>query len=129
MPGAELSMDVLGELPDGQTARVALRALVEQYRDWIERRRVEIETLSDARRETAQELLRLAGVVADRMGRGIAMLAADANVLDAFCVANRVVARALRQRLAGQFPSAPSTRRARAWNNGGCTALRATAAP
>ena len=110
VPGAELSMEALGELPDGQTARVALRALVEQYRAWIELRRAEIETLPDARRGTAQELLRLAGIAADRMARGITMLAEDADVLDAFRVANRAVARALRQRLRGQF-----TTRAPAW--------------
>ena len=112
VPGAELSMDVLGALPDGQTGRVALRALVEQYRDWIERRRAETETLPDTRRETAAELLHLAGIAADRMERGIAMLAADTDVLDAFRVANRAVARALRQRLRGQFATRPPAWRA-----------------
>ena len=110
--GAELSMDRLGALADGQTAGVALRPLVEQYRAWIELRRAEIETLPDARRETAGELLRLAGIAADRMERGIAMLAVDADVLDAFRVANRAVARALRQRFRGQFTSRPPAWRA-----------------
>ena len=112
VPGAELSMDRLGALADGQTAGVALRPLVEQYRAWIELRRAEIETLPDARRETAGELLRLAGIAADRMERGIAMLAVDADVLDAFRVANRAVARALRQRFRGQFTSRPPAWRA-----------------
>ena len=112
VPDAELSMDALGALPDGQTARVALRPLVEQYRDWIERRRAETETLADPRRETAQELLHLAGIAADRMARGIALLAADADALDAFRVANRAVARALRQRLGDQFTTRPPAWRA-----------------
>ena len=112
VPGAVLSMDALGALPDAQTAREALRPLVEQYRSWIELRRVEIETLPDARRETAQELLRLAGVAADRMERGITTLASGADALDAFRVANRAVARALRQRLGGQFRSRPPAWRA-----------------
>ena len=107
VPGAVLSMDALGALPDAQTARVALRPLVDQYRVWIELRRAEIETLPDARRETAGELLRLAGIAADRMERGIAMLAADADVLDAFRLTNRAVARALRQRLGEQFTTQP----------------------
>ena len=107
VPGAVLSMDALGALPDAQTARVALRPLVDQYRVWIELRRAEIETLPDARRETAGELLRLAGIAADRMERGIAMLAADADVLDAFRLMNRAVARALRQRLGEQFTTQP----------------------
>ena len=112
VPGAQLTMDVLGALPDGQAARAALRALVEQYRDWIERRRAETETLPDARRQTAQELLRLAGVAADRMERGITTLASDADALDAFRVANRAVARALRQRLGEQFTTRPPVWRA-----------------
>ena len=112
VPGAELSMDVLGALPDGQTADVALRPLVERYRAWIALRRAEIETLPGARRETAGELLRLAGIAADRMERGITMLAAYADVLDAFRVANRAVARALRQRFRGQFTSRPPAWRA-----------------
>ena len=112
VPGAELSMDALGGLPDGQTTGVALRPLVEQYRSWIELRREGTETLPDVRRETAAELLRLAGIAADRIERGIAMLAADADVLDAFRVANRAVARALRQRLGGQFTTQPPAWRA-----------------
>ena len=112
VPGADLSMDKLGALADGQTAGLALRPLVAQYRAWMELRRAEIETLPDARRETAGELLRLAGIAADRMERGIAMLAVDADVLDAFRVANRAVARALRQRFGGQFTSRPPAWRA-----------------
>ena len=111
-PGAELSMDALGALPDLQTARAALSPLVEQYRDWIERRRADTETLADARRETAQALLHLAGIAADRMERGISMLAADTDLLDAFRVANRAVARALRQRLGEQFTTRPPAWRA-----------------
>ena len=51
------------------------------------------------RRETAEELLRLAGVAADRMERGIRTLADDADALDAFRTANRAVAAALSHRL------------------------------
>ena len=112
VPGAELSMDALGALPDGQTARMALRALVEQYRGWIDLRRAGNESLPDARRETADELIRLAGIAAERMERGIAVLAADPDALDAFRVANRAIARALRQRLGEQFTTQPPAWRA-----------------
>ena len=57
-----------------------------------------------ARRETAEELLRFAGIAADRIERGIAVLAEDADALDAFRVANRAVARALRKRLEIEAP-------------------------
>ena len=56
-----------------------------------------------ARRRT--ELLRFAGLAADRIERGIAVLAQDADALDAFRVANRAVARALRKRLGIETPS------------------------
>ena len=97
--GVELSMDALGALVDGAAAAAALQPLVTGYRDWIAAQRAGMETLPDARRETATELLRLAGFAADRIERGIGRLAEDADALDAFRVANRAVARALRQRL------------------------------
>ena len=99
VPGAELSMEVLGALVDGNAAETALRPLVDQYRAWIETQRSTIATLHGTRRDTADELVRLAGVAADRIARGITLLAQDADALDAFRVANRSVARALRKRL------------------------------
>ena len=101
--GVELSMETLGTLADGEAAVAALDPLVVQYRAWIEARRRDIAALDGARRETAEELLRLAGVAAERIERGIALLAADADVLDAFRLANRTVGRALRQRRGEQF--------------------------
>jgi hypothetical protein len=104
VPGAELSMDALGALADGSTAEIALRPLVGQYRAWIETRQSTIATLQGSRRDTADELLRRAAVAADRIARGIALLAQDADALDAFRVANRSVALALRKRLGIQNP-------------------------
>lgn len=100
----ELSMNALGALADGPAAAVALAPLVAGYRDWIERRRTEIASVAGVRRDTAEELLRLAGVAAGRIERGIATLSADPDALDAFRVANRAVAAALRKRLGIQAP-------------------------
>ena len=97
--GVELSMATLGALPDGEAARGALQPLVRQYRAWIEERRAAAAPPSDPHRETAEELLDHAGLAADRIERGIRILAEDADALDAFRVANRAVARALQQRL------------------------------
>ena len=105
--GAEFGMDALGRLADGPAAQDALRPLVAEYRAWIESRRNEVSPLTDARRETAEELLRLAALAAERMQRGIEVLTKDADALDAFRVANRAVARALRQRLPEQFAERP----------------------
>ena len=99
LDGVELSMDVLGQLADGAASEAALRPLVAQYRNWIDAQQEDAKALSGTRRETAEELLRLAAIAADRIDHGITVLAEDAETLDAFRVANRAVARALRKRL------------------------------
>ena len=103
VPGVELSMERLGALADGAAAGAALRPLVASYREWIEARRAGIPSLAGDRGETAAELLRLAAFAADRVERGIEVLEGDAEALDAFRVANRAVAGALRQRLGDAF--------------------------
>jgi len=59
--GVELGMDKLGALSDGGAVEPALASLVSEYRAWIEKRRGELSELEGERRETAEELLRLAG--------------------------------------------------------------------
>ena len=103
-PGVELSMEALGALADGAAAEAALAPLAAAYRDWIAARGSEAAAHAGQRRETAEELLRLAGVAAGRIERGVAVLARDADALDAFRMANRAVARALRQRLGVAAP-------------------------
>ena len=99
VPGVELSMETLGSLADGNSVQTALLPLVDLYRAWIEQQRDRIASLSPARRDTGEELLRLAGVAAGRIRQGVETLAKDPDALDAFRVANRAVARALHQRL------------------------------
>jgi hypothetical protein len=98
VPGVELSMEALGTLAHGAALEAALRPLVARYREWIEARRSGLRVLAGTRRETGEELLRLAGVAADRIERGVALLASDEQAFDAFRVANRAVALAMRQR-------------------------------
>ena len=98
VPDAELSMEALGALADGPAVQSALEPLVDHYRDWIDAQSTGLSDLGDDRRETASELLRRAGLAADRIERGIGVLASDPDALDAFRVANRAVARALRRR-------------------------------
>ena len=104
VPDVELSMPALGALGDGAAADAALRPLVVQYRAWIHGQREEAASLTGSRGETATQLLRLAGLAADRIERGIEVLAQDADALDAFRVANRAVERALRRRLSVDTP-------------------------
>ena len=113
VPGVELSMDALGRLDDGAAAERALGPLVAQYREWIEARRQECDAgpSEGDRQATAEQLLHYAEIAAGRMARGVARLGEDADLLDAFRVANRVVARALRQRLVEKIgPAGPHWR-------------------
>ncbi len=102
--GVELSMEKLGVLQDGAAANSALLPLVTRYRAWIEVQRSSAQALAGTRRETAEELLRFAGIAASRIERGIIVLGADDDVLDAFRVANRAVAAALQRRLGIESP-------------------------
>ena len=102
--GVELSMEALGALSNGPAVEAALKPLVREYRGWIEEQRAGLVILQGTRRDTATELLRFAGIAADRIERGITILAQDAEVLDAFRVANRAVARALQKRLPIKTP-------------------------
>ncbi len=99
LPGVELSMEVLGSVIDGATVEKALHPLVDQYRVWIEDMRGQNGSFKGVRQETAEELLRSAEIAAKRIEEGITVLGQDSDALDAFRVANRVVASALRQRL------------------------------
>ena len=105
MPDVLLSMDVLGALEDGSAATRALMPLVRDYRAWIDARREEISGLDEGRRETGAEMLRRAGLAADRIEGGIVVLSGDAQALDAFGLANRAVAAAMRQRLKIDAPT------------------------
>ena len=95
----ELSMEALGALDGGDAAQAALLPLVVQYRRWIDQQRQKIAGLGGERGETAEQLIQSATDAAKRIERGIDALVADEDALDAFRVANRAVARALRQRL------------------------------
>jgi len=94
--GVELSMDALAQMNSIDDAKAKLGSFVGQYRDWINRQRAKMPQSPARRQETAEELLRLAGIAADRIERGIALLA-DPKCLEAFRIANRAMAAARRK--------------------------------
>ena len=99
-PGAVLDMQVLGALADGSAAEAALSPLVAGYRTWLDDQHAGLGGMTGERREVAEQLVRLAGIAADRMERGIRVLATTSDALDAFRTANRAGAAALSRRLA-----------------------------
>jgi hypothetical protein len=113
VPDAELSMESLGALPGASAVEAALLPLVASYRSWVGDPRRRAGPADEARRDTANELLRLAAIAADRIEKGIEHLKNDRDVLDAFRVANRAVASAMRQRRRSQgLPDEPPRWRA-----------------
>ena len=110
-PGAVLDMQALGDLAGGSAAEAALSPLVAGYRTWLDDQHAGLGGMTGQRREVAEQLVRLAGIAADRMERGIRVLATNSDALDAFRTANRAVAAALWRRLAREgSASAPRWR-------------------
>ncbi len=95
--GVTLGMDELGSLADGAEAGTKLMPLVAHYREWIEKQRGKVPTSPAKRAETGKSLLDHANVAADRIERGIGLLA-DAECLKAFRLANQSMATAARRR-------------------------------
>ena len=102
--GVELSMRALGDLADGKAVRKALSPLLSEYGRWIEERRERVATLAKDHRQTAEGLLHDAVLAANRMKKGVDVLATDADALDAFRIANRAVGRALSRRIDADDP-------------------------
>ena len=102
----EFGMEVLASLADASTAKQLLDPLVTQYRDWIDKQHAVAQALSGRRKEVAEELVKRAIQVADRIQGGIDLLS-DPDVLEAFRIANRAMASAARRRQAQAEKSTP----------------------
>jgi hypothetical protein len=101
----ELRMEVLAESASGDAVRVQVGGLVTEYRKWIA---AQASPRGGRRAEVAAELLNRARLVADRIDAGLSLLA-QADVLEAFRLTNRVMAVSGRRRLgplSGKDPAA-----------------------
>jgi len=96
--GVELKMEALASLPSPEEASHRLGSLVTAYRSWIVRQRASAPA-EGSRGEAARLVLEQAARAADRIAVGIESLS-DPQVFEAFCLANRVMAVAQRQRQA-----------------------------
>jgi Helicase conserved C-terminal domain len=113
IPGAETSMDALSRLADFPEASAKLSPIVKEYRSWIEAQAANIPDKPKKRRETGLELLNRARVAADRIQRGIELLA-DPTCLEAFRLANKVMAASGRRRF-GAIQGKPAESVQPAW--------------
>ena len=108
IPGAEMSMDALSRLADFSEASAKLSPIVAEYRSWIDAQTGEVPNKPKKRQETSQELLQRARISADRIQRGIELLA-DPACLEAFRLANKVMAESARRRLGVMQGKNPQT--------------------
>src|SRR5262249_31895319 len=104
--GVELSMEKLAALPDLAVAKSALTGLPTLYRAWIEKQKSMIPSEANQRREVAADLLNRATVAAKRIEDGIDLLD-NAQVREAFCLANKAMAISARRRFGAMQQKAP----------------------
>ncbi|TVR15374.1 MAG: helicase [Phormidium sp. GEM2.Bin31] len=94
----ELEMEAIAEYEEASHLQHALANLPQAYQQWLDQQRQQISHLNPKnRQDVAQDLLDRAQVVCHRIQAGLDSLS-DPQVFDAFRLANRVIARALRQR-------------------------------
>ena len=103
---AQFRMDALANLADFADAQATLEPIVKEYRAWIERQAVN--GLTPKRGETAEGLRSKAQVAADRIAQGIALLE-NPRCLDAFRLANQVMAVAARRRFGAMKNKPPES--------------------
>ena len=116
LTGVDLSMESLATVSSVAEARTKMSKLVDHYQAWIDaqERQLATEKLEPGRKKSARELVRRARLAADRITAGIELLEKD-DVREAFCVANRVMARQARQREAQKANTTPDKVAAPTW--------------
>jgi len=92
-----MSMDALSQVQRSDDAAAKLNPIAEQYRNWIEAQRALVPDSPAKRHDTGQELLQRAQVGANRIEQGIRLLT-DPMCLEAFRLANKVMAQSVRRR-------------------------------
>ena len=113
-PHVELRMEDLGNLENAAEAKAKLDPLVTQYKAWIASQQAIASRLEGNHKTTAHEMLQEADHMAGRIQAGIDLLA-DEEVLTAFRMANRTVAKAARQRFGRDQGKAPEAVDPPAW--------------
>ncbi|HAX84998.1 MAG TPA: hypothetical protein DCY91_01770 [Cyanobacteria bacterium UBA11370] len=92
--------------PDAVTVRNMLGGIVTAYTRWIAEQRTQAPTDSPQRAKVAQSLLDRAAIANQRIEAGLQALD-DPQILEAFQIANRAIATAIRQRLTHDTDKSP----------------------
>ncbi|HEY8206132.1 MAG TPA: DISARM system helicase DrmA [Myxococcaceae bacterium] len=100
--GVTTAMEALGELSSADVVRGALGGISAAYLEWIDRQRQE-DPGTPERRVTQKIVLDKARDAAVRIRAGVELLASDADVLEAFRIANQAMAMAARRRRPGAY--------------------------
>jgi len=101
-PSVVTEMERLAELPDGAAVREALSPLVDAYRTWLDgQARIAVD--STDREQTRDQLIRHARAAAERIEAGIERVACDAEMFEAFRLANRAMALSALRRSPGRY--------------------------
>jgi hypothetical protein len=105
-PGkVELEMEALAAAPSAQVVRDTVGPMLTAYAEWLKQQMAKRPT-DRARKEVADGLLTNAQRVQGRIQGGLDALD-DAQVFEAFRIANRAIATAIRQRLSHDRPDTP----------------------
>jgi len=97
LPSVELGMEALADAPDAEAVRARIGPMLTEYGRWIRTQGRRLPA-GVQRKEVAQELLANAERAAGRIQAGLDALD-DPLVFEAFRIANKAIARAIRQRV------------------------------
>lgn len=106
--GVELSMEALAAAQDAASIRQMLGGLVTEYTQWINKQLAEIPTGNIKRKRIGEDLLRAAERANLRISAGLQALD-DPLVFEAFQLANRAIATAIRQRSSQENKKSPAS--------------------
>jgi len=112
LEGVSLAMETLAACPSAEVLARQLQPMLDQYGAWIDRQRKTLVT--GGRKAVKQDLCTRAVRVRERIAAGLAALG-DEQVLTAFRLANRAIARAFRQRQAAEKGVSPESVDAPSW--------------
>jgi hypothetical protein len=106
VPGVELGMEAIAAAADAATVRTLLGSIVTAYTQWIAQQRSLAPADASQRARVAKDLLDRAAIANQRIAAGLQALD-DPQILEAFQIANRAIAVAIRQRLTHDTDKSP----------------------